>query len=222
MIFSYGFLPPEVDDARALFLDLQVPSDDPLAIPKKSCSKVAPGFRLARDEKTGKTSWESQFVWWICVNQEDGLDFKVTKINDEEQEVKVFFHDTEVEPTEILEELLRKDEKWPVYELRAVVTIQSRLQEQFDALMVSEQNKDRWEEMVKDGSIRKDVYDALVRLRSLEGKLVQDALNELEEKVRAPSLIYHNFCLTDSFLQKIELAENETVKNYLAKMQAEE
>ncbi|KAI5305430.1 hypothetical protein KEM56_004467 [Ascosphaera pollenicola] len=194
LIFSYGFLPSDIDDARALYLDLQVAPDDPLALPKKSCSKVPPGLRLARDEKTGKTCWESQFVWWICVNQEDGLDFKVIKVSEEEKEVKVFFKETEVEPTEILEELLRKDEKWPVYELRAVVTIQNRIQEQFDALMTAEQKKETWEEMVKDGEIRKDVYDTLLRLRDLEGKLMKDALNELEEK-------------------KLQLAENETVKS---------
>ena len=59
-----------------MFLDLDIPDDDPLRPAKIYVSKVAPGFRIF--EKDGNIEWESDFVWLVVVNEEDGLDFYKT------------------------------------------------------------------------------------------------------------------------------------------------
>ena len=61
--------------SKELFLDLDIPNDDPLKPAKKAISEVAPGFRLCIQNES--ISWEGSFVWLICVNEEDGLEFKL-------------------------------------------------------------------------------------------------------------------------------------------------
>jgi hypothetical protein len=61
--------------ARVMFLEIELPDDDPLAPAKRAVNTTAPGFRL--HEKSNRIEWESDFVWLIAINEEDGLDFKL-------------------------------------------------------------------------------------------------------------------------------------------------
>ncbi|KAI5293624.1 hypothetical protein KEM52_005375 [Ascosphaera acerosa] len=195
MVFSYGFLPSNIQDAGTIFLDLVLPPSDPLRVPKKACSKVAPGVRISRDKASGTVVWESQFVWWVLLTQDDGLDFQIEKgpaPEDEdgeevegvgETQVRIKFKEHEVEPTHILEDLLRKDELWPVYELRALVIIQNRVRAQLQLLKQSDASASVWDAMVAAGTIRRDVHATAMRLRQLERTLLESADAELEDLV---------------------------------------
>ena len=59
MLFSYGFIEPTMKSARELFLDLEIPNDDPLRLAKKAVAQSAPGFRLFLHDDS--TDWESSF-----------------------------------------------------------------------------------------------------------------------------------------------------------------
>ena len=72
MIFSYGFLEEHASSAREVFLGLSFPSDDPLKMAKIRFAEEAPGVRLYVDE-ADHIQWESTYIWWACVNHEDGL-----------------------------------------------------------------------------------------------------------------------------------------------------
>ena len=74
MLFSYGFIEDGVDSARDILLGLDIPADDPLRQAKKAVTKDPPGVRLIDDEEGLK--WESEYVWLICVNEEDGLELQ--------------------------------------------------------------------------------------------------------------------------------------------------
>ena len=69
MLFSYGFIEPTMESARELFLDLDIPDDDPLKLAKIAVAQSAPGFRLFL--RGDSTDWESPFVWLCCVNEEE-------------------------------------------------------------------------------------------------------------------------------------------------------
>ncbi len=59
MLFSYGFIEPTMNSARELFLDLEIPNDDPLRLAKKAVAQSAPGFRLFLHDDS--MDWESSF-----------------------------------------------------------------------------------------------------------------------------------------------------------------
>lgn len=99
MLFSYGFIEDSMEDARELFLDLEIPDDDPLAKAKQHISKSAPGFKIFRqaDESIG---WTGDFIWLIVVNEEDGLDFRVLQDHNGNKELKAFWKDEELSENE--------------------------------------------------------------------------------------------------------------------------
>lgn len=188
MVFSYGFLEEDMEKAgaRQLFLDLDMSEDDPLGIAKKMVSKVAPGFRLYADNATGRPAWESQFVWWICVNEEDGLEFSVLQTSGGGRTLRTAWNGQELSANDIqnLEGLLRASEKWPIFELRATVLIQERLMSQYQQLIDSDHVVHNWSQFVDEQTIRKGVWDTVSRLRELERKLMKDGIDELERRVR--------------------------------------
>jgi hypothetical protein len=70
-IFSYGFLEDTMSSANAMFLNLDIPDDDPLRPAKIHVCNTAPGFLLL--EKADQIDWEGDFVWLVVVNEEDGM-----------------------------------------------------------------------------------------------------------------------------------------------------
>ncbi|RAK75341.1 SET domain-containing protein [Aspergillus fijiensis CBS 313.89] len=177
MIFSYGFLDRETADAKQVFLDLDIPDDDPLKVVKKAFCKEPPGVRVytsATDSKSAPTTaWESSIIWWACVNEEDGLDFTVLQTNDGGRELKALWKGAELRDSAHLSELLRADPHWDIIQLRAVVLILERLETQAwvlreTGLMVFEIDEN--EDM--RAMFRPDVYDMIKRLRVLEMNLL--------------------------------------------------
>jgi len=180
MIFSYGFLDATVQSAKELFLDLQVSEDDPLGLAKLRVSTVAPGVKLTC--KGGSVEWHSDFVWLVCINEEDGLAFQVLQTNDGGRELRSTWKNTELRDTSILRELLAQDPLWEVYQLRAVVLIQQRVAEQLQLL--SETSNVESFEYGDDKAIRKGPRNLALRLRELESKLLERSYGRLEEQVR--------------------------------------
>lgn len=146
MIFSYGFLEHSVHSARQLFLALDIPDDDPLKQAKKRiCAHhTAPGLRLAV-EHDGKTNWESDFIYWACVNEEDGLSFELMQLNEGgppelkvlwkgEEEIAYVSPETSTTNVKSLRDVLSRDPQWEIFHLRAVVLVQQCVQSHIDML----------------------------------------------------------------------------------------
>ncbi|KAL8799398.1 MAG: hypothetical protein Q9182_005916 [Xanthomendoza sp. 2 TL-2023] len=177
MLFSYGFLEDTMASARELFLDLDIPDDDPLKSAKKSISRSAPGFKLF--ERGDAVEWEGDFVWLICVNEEDGLRFGLVQTVDGKQELKVLWKDDEISPESNFGDLLKGERLWDVLELRATIIVQGRVEQQLLALerykVTSSPMPDRDESTV--------TMHRIMRLRELEETLMLQAYEELENKV---------------------------------------
>lgn len=194
MLFSYGFIPDDYDsDAKVMFLDLEIPDDDPLAKAKMYKSKAAPGFRIssvAHELRTGDDApankdaieWEGDFVWCCVVNEEDGLEFKVLQSTDGEQELRIFWKGEEIEDVDAaLKENLTNDELWPLFQLRAVVFMQSRIEAQLEVLRLPVSHDARL------GELDHIAEKYILLLRKLEQELLEKADQLFEQRVRFES-----------------------------------
>ena len=185
MIFSYGFLEHEVDNARQLFLGLEIPDDDPLKPAKHAVCDEAPGVRLFLVQESSTVNWESLFVWWACVNEEDGLEFRVLQSNDGERELKVFWKEKDIASSEQLLDAIKQDAMWDILQLRANMLIQARVETQLAKLQESQAYVEEWRKVGIDGQqIREQVWNMAMKLRELEGEFFTRAMQGLEDKVR--------------------------------------
>ena len=180
MIFSYGFLEVGLTDARQLFLDLDIPTDDPLRMAKKAVCKEAPGVRIYLDEY-GRIGWESNFLWWACINEEDGLEFRLLQTNDGDRELSVQWKGEELEPSAIGKILSSENEPCrDIFELRAVVTLQERIERQALEL---ENSETQFEDGIHQSEVRLDTWSVIQRLRSFELDLLAEAYTSLQARV---------------------------------------
>ncbi len=76
--------------------------------------------------------------------------------------------------------LLKQEALWDVFELRAITTLQSRVEQQ---LLRLEGSKDSVGELLINGEIDNDVRENSVRLRDLEEILLLHAYGDFETKV---------------------------------------
>ena len=187
MIFSYGFLENERSDAKQMFLELDIPDDDPLKMAKKVFCKDPPGVRLLSRSSSSEstTIWDSPLIWWVCVNEEDGLDFNVLQLNDGTKELKAIWKEQNIQDTRHFKDLLAADPLWDIFQLRAVVVILERLESQLSALEEMENilsdvgdNEETLYEI-----FRPEVFKPISKLRGLEAAMLKEGIEDLTKKV---------------------------------------
>ncbi|KAH0171112.1 SET domain-containing protein, partial [Aureobasidium melanogenum] len=194
MLFSYGFIENEMESARELFLDLSIPGDDPLRRAKSAVAKCAPGFKIV-DAEDG-VIFEGPYIWLICVNEEDGLSFRIQQTVDGAQEMIATWQDEPVHGFEGFRSILEQDPLWDVYHLRAVSILQERVASQLQDLYGSDDRVDATPH--GDGTgIRERAWHLAKRLRLLESELLEKAYSYYED-------------------QKLQLMQSETVLRYLS------
>ena len=193
MLFSYGFIealpsnsPNEEEDARQLFLPLEMSEDDPLAPAKKHISPFAPGVKIYHSQTTGEIEWHSEFVYLSTLNQEDGLDFAVAQTTTGERELQVLWKGTHI-PTSSLSTFitstLKEEEFWEIFHLRATVTILERVRQQLDLLPGVDVEKVVGEWRADGEVVRERCVQLAVKLRELEGNLLMSAVSVLEAEI---------------------------------------
>ena len=180
MLFSYGFIEDSMTNARQLFLDLEIPDDDPLKRVKNAISTAAPGFRLYEDGDS--ISWESDYVWLTCVNEEDGLQFKIVQSTNGDQELQVLWKGREIDDIKLLKLHLLEDDMSAIFHLRAVSIIQARVESQL--VLLSETEDGASSAAYGEGTdIRPKPRNDALKLRFLERMLLEKALEDFEEQV---------------------------------------
>jgi hypothetical protein len=187
MIFSYGFLEAEVTDARQLFLTLGIPDDDPLKLAKRTFCEDAPGVRLfsTSTSASGATGWDSPFVWWSCINQEDGLQLHVLETHSGIKELQATWKDRAIGPSGCLRDIIATDPLWDVFQLRAVFILQTRLETQLAMLQETENPflETGHDDNGESTGIRSDTYRVVETLRKLEIDLLERGIRDLRQTV---------------------------------------
>jgi hypothetical protein len=179
-IFSYGFLEHGVTSAKVMFLDLDIPDDDPLRPAKVFVSTAAPGFRLFDNDDS--IDWESDHIWLVVVNEEDGLDFRVRQTIDGKREIQAFWKERELDDTTKLREYLQEDAAWDVYQLRATILLQSRVEGQMETIQAMQG-------LTQELTVRDVPWKLAERLRSLELEMLERAALALDSQVRTLVLL---------------------------------
>ncbi|MCJ1384085.1 hypothetical protein MMC17_007201 [Xylographa soralifera] len=179
MVFSYGFIDPNLVNARSLFLDIEIPDDDPLKLAKIEAFDAAPGFRVYTS--CDEVSWYGPFVWLQCVNEEDGLEFRVLQCNNGEKELQVSWNGAIIDGVIALEKCLERSNMWDVFRLRAYVAIVQRIKVQL--IEHETLNEAREELTTTEHIVRPRIEKIALALSRLEAKLLHQAVAEFEDTI---------------------------------------
>ncbi|KAK5657346.1 hypothetical protein OQA88_3411 [Cercophora sp. LCS_1] len=174
MLFSYGFIDSH-SAGHSLVLPLEALDDDPLAKAKLVAFEEAPKVRVARNEE-GVYEWEAPFVYFMCVNEEDGLEFRVLQDREGGRQLRVFWFGEDVtDRVGQWEEVIRGCEMEGIFRLRAVTVVQERLREQLGLT--------REYEGVEEGDVRSECREVVRVLRQVEMSVLEGGIEALEKQV---------------------------------------
>lgn len=179
MLFSYGFIDPTTSKDE-MTLAVESFDDDPLAQAKVHMFGGLPTVRLSRTDGTLK--WESPFLHFMCLNEEDGLDFRILQDKEGGRELRLFWQEEDVTGRAAEFETITKDHPHDLlFRLRAVTILAQQLSNQLDRIRSPSQED--------AARIRKPCIETAHVLKDIEGSLLEDTLSSLEKEVCFPSLI---------------------------------
>ncbi|CAJ2502715.1 Uu.00g101090.m01.CDS01 [Anthostomella pinea] len=195
MLFSYGFIDTN-SPAKSIVLPLEPMDDDPLAKAKLHAFGKPPVLEI-KDDDSGVPQWSAPFVYLMCLNEEDGLEFKILQATDGSRRLSMFWQETDItdEPYAI-PELIGSHELAQIFKLRAVTVILEVVQQQLQELSPGEERSD-----AIPGLARAEVLQAASHLRAVESDLLKRALQVLDE-------------------QRTQLLADDSVLAYLGSMEA--
>ncbi|KAI0434360.1 hypothetical protein F5Y09DRAFT_268470 [Xylaria sp. FL1042] len=189
MLFSYGFIDP-ASTAKSIVLPIESMEDDPLAKAKLYVFGSAPTLKIT-DSDNGVPQWDAPFIHLMCLNDEDGLHFKVLQGTDGSKDLRMFWQDIDVtEEADKMQTLVKGHGLFQIFRLRAVTVVLGMIQQQLEVLA---------EERLLIGSERQHVAQAASQLRAVEKDLFERTSQVLEQ-------------------EKTRLCEDESVTAYLAAM----
>ncbi|RYC57098.1 hypothetical protein CHU98_g9108 [Xylaria longipes] len=194
MLFNYGFI-DSTSTAKSIVLPVEPMDDDPLAKAKLYIFKSAPVLKII-DNDTGVPHWDAPFVHLMCLNDEDGLHFKVSRETDGSQYLTMFWQDADVTgEAGNMESVIKGHELCQVFRLRAVAVVLGMIQQQLEALAAHD------EESPSNESERPHINKEISQFRAVEKDLFERIFRVLEH-------------------EKNQLLEDESVMAYLAVMNA--
>lgn len=178
MIFSYGFIDGQ-STTKEMVLTLDTSPDDPLGKAKLAVFSGPPTVRI--HEKEGAIVWDSPFLYLMCLNEEDGLDFGTLQETDGTcSQLRVFWQGSDVtDEVDRFETLISSHKLKDIFRLRVAVLLQDRIQQQVDRLRESEETA---QSKASSSGAAPGRSDALV-LRRTEGALLEDALIAIDTQV---------------------------------------
>ncbi|KAI0450273.1 hypothetical protein F5B21DRAFT_440863 [Xylaria acuta] len=192
MLFSYGFI-DSASAARSIVLPVESIGDDPLAKAKLCVFGSAPTLKII-DNDTGVPHWDAPFVHLMCLNNEDGLHFKILRETDGSQYLRMFWQDADVtEEAGNMESIIKGHDLYQIFRLRAVVTVLGMVLQQLEALGAYD------EESISNESERPHISKAISQLRTAEKDLFERISQVLEH-------------------EQNRLLEDESVRAYFAAM----
>lgn len=175
MLFSYGFLEPS-PGAGSLRLQMSPLPDDPLGKAKVHIFRGSTSLELGLHRD--KMHWSCPFVYLACLNEEDGLAFRLLQTSDGSQELRVFWQDQDVtDRVDSFEVFIASHELCDIYRLRVNMLVSQRLQEQLERLAAS-----------PSGDITLPNAAHAQDLKRIEKDCIEQALTSLQDQVSGPCI----------------------------------
>lgn len=184
MLFSYGFIDTDATESEVT-LPLDVLPDDPLGKAKLHAFDGPPTVKLSRT--SGGMGWDSPFAYFMCLNEEDGLEFRVLQDTSGERQLRLFWQEEDV--TGRAAEFLTLIEDHPlckVFELRAVSVVLELVTTQLETIGPGI-TREKLNALSEAGLMRDECIQAAQKLRGVELTLLQEAAGILESQVRLVS-----------------------------------
>lgn len=181
MVFSYGFL-DETSSNKTIVLNMSPLPGDPLGKAKLAAFKDTPTIHITMEHES--VSWSSPFLYFMLLNEEDGLDFRVLQETDGSLgQLQVFWQGRDVtDATERFQEHILDHALRDIFRLRAVALLQERLGEQIELLCASEEEAADLQSDSLD-PVDGTLWTVASRLRASEAGILQEAYEELEAQV---------------------------------------
>lgn len=181
MIFSYGFV-DEAISKKTMILHIHPLSGDPLGKAKMAAFKGSPVVHISAEDD--HTTWSCPFLYFMLLNEEDGLEFKVMQETDGSLgQLQVFWQGENVtNTTDSFHEHIVGHPLHDVFGLRAVAILQERLGEQIELLCASDEEAADLQSDIVD-PVDNTLWTVASHLRTLEAKILQKAYEELENEV---------------------------------------
>lgn len=177
MLFSYGFIDVQSDTSK-IILPVEPFQDDPLAKAKVAAFPGLPTIRISLVD--GVIEWDSPFLYLMCLNEEDGLEFKVLQQNDGSRSpLRVFWQGADVtEKTTTFEALVSHHEHEDIFRLRVVALLQDRIRQQLERLYESEDAVQSLATIISEGC-----QSTALPLREAEAGVLEEAFTALDMQV---------------------------------------
>ncbi|CAK7266717.1 hypothetical protein SEPCBS119000_002173 [Sporothrix epigloea] len=156
ILFSYGFIDP-ISARHSLVLPVQPFPDDPLGKAKRHIfGESAPCLEVEvlridgqddfgkEDEESSdsrlpaRVRWTCPFACLMCVNEEDGLDFRLLQQTDGSTQLRMFWQDNDVtDAARNMEALTSTHELAPIFRLRVVTVLQEVIEGQLERMQAA-------------------------------------------------------------------------------------
>lgn len=181
MLFSYGFIDP-ASAADRITLPLIPMEDDPLGKAKLHVFDGAPTVEFVRTN--GSLSWKSPFAYFMCLNEEDGLSFRVLQDTGGSRELKLFWQEEDVTATTTaFEQHIDQHPLAQIFRLRVVSVLEDLVASQLERLATGMSLEDLDESLNEGGLVCGTCIIAAATLREQETSLLEAAVKALEDQV---------------------------------------
>lgn len=180
MLFSYGFIDCDTT-VRELTLQLEPLEDDPLGRAKLHIFKGPPTVKLMMRE--GRCCWESPFAFLMCLNEEDGLDFRLLQDHAGERELRLFWQEDDVtDRTDDFETLVRDHELREVFLLRIAAVLHERVEAQLQTINKGP-SQDELGPLIESDILRHGCVETASVLKRVERETLAAAVIALDAQV---------------------------------------
>ncbi|KAI3538212.1 SET domain-containing protein [Colletotrichum abscissum] len=210
MLFSYGFIDP-ASAADRITLPLIPMEDDPLGKAKLHVFDGAPTVEFVRTN--GSLSWKSPFAYFMCLNEEDGLSFRVLQDTGGSRELKLFWQEEDVTlTTTAFEQHIDQHPLAQIFRLRVVSVLEDLVASQLERLATGVSLEDLDESLNEGGLVCGTCISAAATLREQETSLLEAAAKALEDQ-KTQLLADENVV---AYLGLMEDAQNDLVQDELS------
>ncbi|KAM4066161.1 SET domain-containing protein [Hirsutella rhossiliensis] len=202
MLFSYGFVDRH-STARNLALPLDPFPDDPLAKAKVHVFGGPRTVRVTQDDQ--RLEWQSPFVYLMCLNEEDGLEFRLLQDTEGERQLRLLWQGSDMtDRATDLEALIQNHPLCQVFRLRAVAVVHERIETQL-ARIKGGPSDDELQPLMAAGLLREECIAAARTLREVETCVLEAAAEALESE--KSTLLAHDHVV--AYLGSVEDGRND-------------